>query len=107
MNGDFFVLNLFGDVAPGVDGRSHHEPTNNGPSARIVDVLNHGLELMSQGNAVAFLVSCGVAGTVDFVVLEENFSGLERTESDNSSGVGNVGWGTLVSAMNRGRNRKL
>jgi hypothetical protein len=33
VNGDFSVLNLFGDVACSVDDRSHHEPTNNGPSA--------------------------------------------------------------------------
>jgi hypothetical protein len=33
MNGDFVVLNLFGRVGRSVNGRSHHEPTNNGPSA--------------------------------------------------------------------------
>jgi hypothetical protein len=47
------------------------------------------------------------AGAANFVVLEENFSGLERMVSDNSSGVGDVSWVTLVGTMNRGRNGKL
>ena len=33
VNGDFIVLDLFGSVGGCVDGRSHHEPTNDGPSA--------------------------------------------------------------------------
>ena len=32
MDGDFVVLDFLGRIGCSIDDRSHHEPTNNGPS---------------------------------------------------------------------------
>ena len=71
-------------------------------------MLNHVLEFKSQGDTIAFLVSRGMTGAVVFVVLKKNFGSSERTEANNSSsGIDDVGWITLVGAVDRGRNGKF